>query len=112
MTDTDQTPDARRELLVEAGRKLWIDNGPGGVSYGNIARSSGVPKGSMQVYFPTARELTRAVANAVIDAWYEGRAKGGSVLGDVAAEPFLGAQACAVLEATTWLARDDRGATA
>ncbi|MCK0207021.1 TetR/AcrR family transcriptional regulator [Starkeya koreensis] len=57
---TGASPDKRRQILGGA-RQVFLSCGFDGASMGEIARSAGVSKGTLYVYFPSKEELFAAL---------------------------------------------------
>ena len=58
--------DARPSEIVEAALGLFIERGFGATKMEDVARSAGVAKGTLFVYFPTKEDLFRAAARQVL----------------------------------------------
>ena len=54
-------PDARRDLILDAARRVFISSDPASASTTEIAREAGVTRGLVHHYFGTKRELYLAV---------------------------------------------------
>jgi AcrR family transcriptional regulator len=54
-------PDARRDLILEAARRVFVRSSPDAASTAEIAREAGVTRGLVHHYFGTKRELYLAV---------------------------------------------------
>jgi AcrR family transcriptional regulator len=52
---------AKRRQIVDGARKVFLDRGFEGASMGEIARSAGVSKGTLYVYFPNKEQLFCAI---------------------------------------------------
>jgi AcrR family transcriptional regulator len=54
-------PDARRDLILDAARRVFVRSNPSTASTSEIAREAGVTRGLVHHYFGTKRELYLAV---------------------------------------------------
>ena len=61
------TQDARRELLLEAGARLFTERGYDDVSMSEVAAAAGISKGLLYHYFPGKREFFAATLEAAAD---------------------------------------------
>lgn len=67
----DQQKQARREAVLVAARKLFVDSGFFNVSISQIAREAGVAKGTVYLYFQTKEEIFMALCSSDMNAWAE-----------------------------------------
>ena len=54
-------PDTRRDLILDAARRVFVSSNPDGASTAEIAREAGVTRGLVHHYFGTKRALYLAV---------------------------------------------------
>src|SRR6201988_5203645 len=55
---------AKRRQILDGARKVFMNLGFDGASMGEIARSAGVPKGTLYVYFADKNRLFEAIVEA------------------------------------------------
>ncbi|MDO9379880.1 MAG: TetR/AcrR family transcriptional regulator [Nocardioidaceae bacterium] len=70
---TTQQSTSRREQVLEAARDLVAEGGLGAVTVRAVAARAGIGASTMRHYFPTQRDLHRAVVEGVLDAQLDGR---------------------------------------
>ena len=66
MTDIASTPDTVRRRLADCAAALWLDAGPGAVSFGQVSARTGVQKSLAAYHFPTIAALRAAAADRVL----------------------------------------------
>ena len=62
---------AKRRQILDGARAVFMDLGFDGASMGEIARSAGVSKGTLYLYFPSKEELLKAVIQHFLGAEIE-----------------------------------------
>src|SRR5256712_10756449 len=63
---------AKRRQIMEGARKVFMAQGFDGASMGEIARTAGVSKGTLYVYFDSKEQLFEAIAHEACAAQAEG----------------------------------------
>jgi AcrR family transcriptional regulator len=63
---------AKRRQIIEGGRKVFMTQGFDGASMGEIARTAGVSKGTLYVYFTSKEQLFEAIVYQECRAQAEG----------------------------------------
>jgi AcrR family transcriptional regulator len=63
---------AKRQQILDGARKVFLAQGFDGASMGEIARTAGVSKGTLYVYFDSKEQLFEAIAQKACAAQAEG----------------------------------------
>src|SRR5579871_6005200 len=72
MAERRSRPNIREEnerALLEAGERIFAEQGFAGATTAAIAKAAGVPKANLHYYFATKEALYRAVVERVLNAW-------------------------------------------
>ena len=67
----EQAESAKRRQIMEGAREMFLAQGFDGASMGEIARSAGVSKGTLYVYFVSKEQLFQAIVEGECQAQAE-----------------------------------------
>jgi AcrR family transcriptional regulator len=69
---TERQESAKRQQILDGARKVFLAQGFDGASMAEIARTAGVSKGTLYVYFDSKEQLFEAIAHEACAAQAEG----------------------------------------
>jgi AcrR family transcriptional regulator len=71
-TPAERQESAKRQQILDGARKVFLAQGFDGASMGEIARTAGVSKGTLYVYFDSKEQLFEVIAQQACAAQAEG----------------------------------------
>lgn len=95
--------EARRQALLEAARRLLVNEGAGALSLRGVASACGIRLGHLQHFFPTHASLVEAVLAQIFS---ESEAAIAAALEGVAAEPSMARRLGAGVDVLLWQQTD------